>query len=135
MAHHHTTVWQASVLRGAYRSATALAVDVLHGVNHLLAELAHARGSVALAEFRAVLAQDKGAVGILGPRKLQRIQYKALPQRIGQVLLRTYYVGDSHLGIIHFERMHVRKVRTRRFKSYSKILRTFVEEQLHTFVL
>lgn len=58
---------------------------------------------MAFAELRAVLSQDERAVGILGPRELQRIQDKALPQRIGQVLLSTYNMGDAHLRIVNCE--------------------------------
>lgn len=58
---------------------------------------------MALAELRAVLSQDEGAVGILGPRELERVQDKALPQRIGQVLLSTYNMGDTHLRIVNCE--------------------------------
>lgn len=81
--------------------------------NYLLAELANARGSVALAELRAVFSQDKGAMSILGPRELERIQDKALPQRVSQVLLRTYNVSDSHLRIIHCEGTNARKKKHR----------------------
>lgn len=68
---------------------------------YLLAELAHAGGSVALAELGPVFPQDEGAVSVLGPRELQRVQDEALPQRVGQVLFRTYDMGDSHHGVIH----------------------------------
>lgn len=75
--------------------------DLLRMNSYLLAELSHAGGSVALAELRAVLSQDEGAVRILGPRELERIQDKALPQRIGQVLLSTYNMRDTHLRIVN----------------------------------
>lgn len=70
---------------------------------YLLAELSYACGSMALAELRAVLSQDERAVGILGPREPKRIQDKALPQRIGEVLLSTYNMGDTHLRIVNCE--------------------------------
>ena len=59
---------------------------------------------MALAQLRAVFSEDKGAVGVLRPREFERIQDKALPQRVGQVLLRTYNMSDPHLRIVHYER-------------------------------
>lgn len=53
-----------------------------------------------LAELGTVFSEDEGAVGILGPGELQRVQDKALPQRVRQVLFRTYDMGDSHHRII-----------------------------------
>lgn len=58
---------------------------------------------MALAQLRAVLSEDKGAVGVLRPWESERVQDKALPQRVGQVLLRTYNMSDPHLRIVHYE--------------------------------
>lgn len=77
--------------------------------NYLLAELAHTSGSVALAELRAVFSQDKGAMGILRPREVERIQDEALPQRVGQVLLGAYNVSNPHLRIVHCEGTNARR--------------------------
>lgn len=45
--------------------------------------------------------KDEGAVSILGLGVIEGFEDQALPQGVGQVLLSTDHVGDTHLSIIH----------------------------------
>lgn len=57
-----------------------------------------------LAQFGAVLSEDEGTVSVLRPGELKGVQDEALPERVGQVLLRPHHVGDSHHSVIHCQR-------------------------------
>mmetsp|Transcript_65106 Transcript_65106/g.128758 ORF Transcript_65106/g.128758 Transcript_65106/m.128758 type:complete len:401 (+) Transcript_65106:1076-2278(+) len=89
------------LIRRIIPAEQAEVVDHRLGQEALQLKLVDGGSAVSLGELRAVLAEHEAEVGILWYGVPEGLEDEDLPNRVGQVLLRTDDVGHCHLGVVH----------------------------------